>query len=133
MDMSIYLTAPLQLDKICRACLTEKGDMRPLFGACLDEMLISFASLQVNVRNQTTLKLSITFRFRINACVVEKDTTSARLSILLKYFTSNWFKFKCTFSSSIMIKYNASQPAILYLKFMKKNVLRHFLIAPIIF
>lgn len=47
MDMSIYLTAPLQLDKICRACLTEKGDMRPLFGACLDEMLVSFASIQV--------------------------------------------------------------------------------------
>lgn len=47
MDMTIYLTAPLQLDKICRACLTEKGDMRPLFGACLDEMLVSFASIQV--------------------------------------------------------------------------------------
>lgn len=46
-DMSVYLTAPLQLDKICRACLTEKGDMRPLFGACLDEMLHSFASIQV--------------------------------------------------------------------------------------
>lgn len=47
MDMSAYLTAPLRLDKICRACLTEKGDMRPLFGACLDEMLVSFASIQV--------------------------------------------------------------------------------------
>jgi hypothetical protein len=47
MDMSVYLTAPLRLDKICRACLTEKGDMRPLFGACLDEMLVSFASVQV--------------------------------------------------------------------------------------
>ncbi|KAJ8956848.1 hypothetical protein NQ318_014262 [Aromia moschata] len=48
MDMSVYLTAPLQLDKICRACLTEKGDMRPLFGACLDEMLHSFASIEVS-------------------------------------------------------------------------------------
>lgn len=47
MDMSVYLTAPLQLDKICRACLTEKSDMRPLFGACLDEMLHSFASIEV--------------------------------------------------------------------------------------
>lgn len=45
--MSVYLTAPLQLDKICRACLTEKGDMRPLFGACLDEMLLSFAAIEV--------------------------------------------------------------------------------------
>ncbi|KAF5269216.1 hypothetical protein FQR65_LT02517 [Abscondita terminalis] len=33
MDMSIYLTAPLPLDRICRACLSEKGDMRPLFGS----------------------------------------------------------------------------------------------------
>lgn len=49
MDLSVYLTAPLQLDKICRACLSEKGDMKPLFGACLDEMLLSFANIQVNV------------------------------------------------------------------------------------
>lgn len=49
MDLSVYLTAPLQLDKICRACLSEKGDMKPLFGACLDEMLVSFANIQVNV------------------------------------------------------------------------------------
>lgn len=47
MDMSVYLQSPLRLDKICRACLTEKGDMKPLFGACLDEMLVSFASIQV--------------------------------------------------------------------------------------
>ncbi|CAH1980639.1 unnamed protein product [Acanthoscelides obtectus] len=48
MDMSIYLSTPLQIDKICRACLSEKGDMRPLFGACLDEMLNSFASIEVH-------------------------------------------------------------------------------------
>lgn len=47
--MSAYLTAPLQLEKICRACLSEKGDMKPLFGACLDEMMLSFANIQVNV------------------------------------------------------------------------------------
>lgn len=47
--MSVYLDTPLRLDKICRACLTEKGDMKPLFGACLDEMLVSFASIQVNL------------------------------------------------------------------------------------
>lgn len=47
MDMSAYLTAPLHLDRICRACLMERGDMRPLYGACLDEMLNSFASVEV--------------------------------------------------------------------------------------
>ncbi|KAG5893694.1 hypothetical protein JTB14_017803 [Gonioctena quinquepunctata] len=36
------------LERICRACLTEKGDMKPLFGACLDEMLHSFANIEVN-------------------------------------------------------------------------------------
>lgn len=55
--MSVYLTAPLQLDKICRACLTEKGDMRPLFGACLDEMLVSFASIQVILLPGTVIYL----------------------------------------------------------------------------
>ncbi|KAL1490426.1 hypothetical protein ABEB36_013125 [Hypothenemus hampei] len=48
MDMTAYLTAPLQLNKICRACLLEKGDMRPLFGACLDEMLQNFSGIQVS-------------------------------------------------------------------------------------
>lgn len=47
MDMTQYLTAPLQIDKICRACLMQKGDMRPLFGACLDEMLQNFSGIQV--------------------------------------------------------------------------------------
>lgn len=55
MDMTPYLTAPLQLDKICRACLTEKGDMRPLFGACLDEMLVSFAGIEVIFFYQTSI------------------------------------------------------------------------------
>lgn len=59
MDMSAYLTAPLQLDKICRACLMERGDMRPLFGACLDEMLNSFSSLEVLLRQIIILKIYI--------------------------------------------------------------------------
>lgn len=71
-DMSVYLTAPLQLDKICRACLTEKGDMRPLFGACLDEMLHSFASVQV--KNEQALPSRLPFLS--NLCrdgVIEKE------------------------------------------------------------
>lgn len=47
MDLTAYLTNPLQIDKVCRACLIEKGDMRPLFGACLDEMFQSFTGVQV--------------------------------------------------------------------------------------
>lgn len=49
MDITAYLSTPLQLDKICRTCLSIKGDMRPLFGACLDEMLSSFASIEVKI------------------------------------------------------------------------------------
>lgn len=47
MDVNMYINSPLLLDKICRACLMEKGDMKPLFGTCLDEMLMSFASIKV--------------------------------------------------------------------------------------
>ncbi|KAF7269096.1 uncharacterized protein LOC143202427 [Rhynchophorus ferrugineus] len=52
MDMSQYLTSPLQIDKICRACLMEKGDMKPLFGACLDEMLHNFTSLEITENDE---------------------------------------------------------------------------------
>ncbi|KAF5269214.1 hypothetical protein FQR65_LT02515 [Abscondita terminalis] len=48
MEMSIYLIAPLALDKICRACLSESVNMKPLFGSCLDEMFVNFASIQVH-------------------------------------------------------------------------------------
>lgn len=48
MDLDLYSQAPLNLDRICRACLSERTEMRPLFGACLDEMLISFANIQVS-------------------------------------------------------------------------------------
>lgn len=47
MDVNMYINAPLVLEKICRACLMEKGDMKPLFGTCLDEMLMSFANIKV--------------------------------------------------------------------------------------
>lgn len=48
MDIGQYLTAPLQIDKICRACLMERKDMKPLFGACLDEMLQYFTSIDMS-------------------------------------------------------------------------------------
>ncbi|XP_050309663.1 zinc finger protein 436-like isoform X2 [Anthonomus grandis grandis] len=47
-NMTPYLTAPLQINKICRVCLMSKGDMKPLYGACLDEMLSSFSGIQVS-------------------------------------------------------------------------------------
>lgn len=37
----------LELDKICRVCLTEKKDMRPLYGEMVAEMLMEFAQIQV--------------------------------------------------------------------------------------
>lgn len=38
----------LELDKICRICLTAKKDMRPLFGERVAEMLMEFSQVQVN-------------------------------------------------------------------------------------
>lgn len=37
----------LDLDKICRVCLTIKKDMRPLFGEQVAEMLMECAKIQV--------------------------------------------------------------------------------------
>lgn len=38
----------LELDKICRVCLTAKKDMRPLFGEMVAEMLMEFSQVEVN-------------------------------------------------------------------------------------
>lgn len=38
----------LELDKICRVCLTIKKDMRPLFGEMVADMLMECARIQVN-------------------------------------------------------------------------------------
>lgn len=40
----------LELDKVCRVCLTVKKDMRPLFGEMVAEMLMDFTRIQVNRR-----------------------------------------------------------------------------------
>lgn len=39
----------LELDKICRVCLTVKKDMRPLFGEMIAELLMECARIQVKM------------------------------------------------------------------------------------
>lgn len=39
----------LELDKICRVCLTVKKDMRPLFGEMIAELLMECARIQVTI------------------------------------------------------------------------------------
>lgn len=39
----------LELDKICRVCLTAKKDMRPLFGEMVAEMLMECTRIQVKL------------------------------------------------------------------------------------
>lgn len=40
----------MKLDKICRTCLLEKAGLKPLFGACVANMLMSCASIQVGLQ-----------------------------------------------------------------------------------
>lgn len=40
----------LELDKVCRVCLSVKKDMRPLYGEMVAEMLMDFARIQVRRR-----------------------------------------------------------------------------------
>lgn len=35
------------LDKVCRGCLAKNGEMRPLFGSSLDNMLRAVAEIEV--------------------------------------------------------------------------------------
>lgn len=39
----------LELDKICRVCLSTKKEMRPLFEEFVANMLMEFAQIQVGV------------------------------------------------------------------------------------
>lgn len=39
----------LELDKVCRVCLTIKKDMRPLYGEMIAEMLMDCTRIQVNI------------------------------------------------------------------------------------
>lgn len=43
----------LELDKICRVCLTVKKDMRPLFGEMVAEMLMECTRIQVKTKKNT--------------------------------------------------------------------------------
>lgn len=36
------------LNKVCRGCLGKNGEMRPLFGTSLDDMLRAVAEIEVN-------------------------------------------------------------------------------------
>ena len=38
-----------ELDKICRVCLVEKKDMRPLFGELVADMLMDVARVAVSI------------------------------------------------------------------------------------
>lgn len=44
----------MKLDKICRTCLLEKANLRPLFEACIANMLMSCASVQVKMQYVNT-------------------------------------------------------------------------------
>lgn len=48
MDLPVPIKT-LELDKICRVCLTVKKDMRPLFGEMIADMLMECARIQVHI------------------------------------------------------------------------------------
>lgn len=85
----------IELDKVCRACLGKKSDMRPLFGSCLDEMLTSFASITV-ARNdglpeclcvQCVLQVSRAYTFKI---LCEKSDLKLREQCQLQMEKAKW-------------------------------------------
>lgn len=43
------------LDKVCRGCLCKNGEMRPLFGSSLDNMLRTVAEIEVKKKYNIVL------------------------------------------------------------------------------
>lgn len=49
----------LELDKICRVCLSIKKDMRPLFGELMADMLMDCTQIQVHIESLICLNLFV--------------------------------------------------------------------------
>lgn len=60
----------LELDKICRVCLTVKKDMRPLFGEMISEMLMECARIQVRKEKDTFIHNVFCFVYNWNWNIV---------------------------------------------------------------
>lgn len=71
----------LELDKICRVCLTVKKDMRPLFGEMIADMLMECARIQVHIVDISSRRAK-TNTFIHFAC------ESGSLLLLLRYLSS---------------------------------------------
>lgn len=48
----------MKLDKICRTCLLDKANLRNVFDACVANMLMSCASVQVNIHIKCLVNFS---------------------------------------------------------------------------
>lgn len=48
MSNTVYLTDSLDFNRVCRGCLESRGEMRSLFGTCLDDMLKTVAQIAIS-------------------------------------------------------------------------------------
>lgn len=64
----------LELDKICRVCLTVKKDMRPLFGEMIAELLMECARIQV-------MTMQLFYKLHI-LCIVLTDREGSHLFLI---------------------------------------------------
>nr|CAI5868699.1 unnamed protein product [Callosobruchus analis] len=102
----------MKLDKICRTCLEEKAYLKPLFDACLPNMLMTCASVQVmegdglpqHICTQCLLSLNKAYTFK-NLC--EKSDMTLR-NYLQSIQTENILSGvqKDLFSSSEVLQQN---------------------------
>ncbi|PZC83603.1 hypothetical protein B5X24_HaOG207586 [Helicoverpa armigera] len=67
------LNKPLQFDKICRACLEIKKDMRPLFEQLTATMLMGISKVQVAVGDGLPPQLCLQCVHQISRCHAFKD------------------------------------------------------------
>ncbi|XP_055709048.1 zinc finger and BTB domain-containing protein 17 [Phlebotomus papatasi] len=63
----------LDLDKICRVCLTVKKDMRPLFGEMVADMLMDFARVQIDNTDGWPDKICVQCVHQVSRCHAFKN------------------------------------------------------------
>lgn len=75
----------LELDKICRICLTAKKDMRPLFGEMVAEMLMEFSQIHLDNTDGWPDKICVQCVHQVSRCHAFKKRVESSDKELRQY------------------------------------------------
>ncbi|KAG4080302.1 hypothetical protein HA402_010794 [Bradysia odoriphaga] len=76
----------LDLEKVCRGCLSKNGEMRNLYGSCLDKMLMTVAEVHVEVGDGLPEKMCVQCVLQVSRAFTFKQQCERSDTTLRSYF-----------------------------------------------